>query len=186
MTDSFAVFGLLRRPLVDEAILKEKYLRLAARLHPDSSGGDADGFAALREAMEILENPSRRLRHLIALEFPGQGRSVSAPANADLFVQVGEAIREARTLLEKRQAAKSVLGKALLAENVRSVLAKLETLARSVEIERTGVLGRLRELDARWPDEVTPAELEAAASDWLFLNRWGNELSEWTFKLSHE
>ena len=44
MEDAFSLFGLDRRPLIDEAALKERYLRLAATRHPDLAGGNDEKF----------------------------------------------------------------------------------------------------------------------------------------------
>ena len=80
MEDAFSLFGLERRPLIDEAALKEKYLRLAAIRHPDLSGGNDEKFHLLQDAYKTLREPAARLRHLVELEFPGGGiQSESAP-----------------------------------------------------------------------------------------------------------
>ena len=68
--DAFAVFGINRRPLVDEEALKETYLKLAADRHPDASGGDQAEFHLVQEAYKTLRDPTRRLRHLLELAFP--------------------------------------------------------------------------------------------------------------------
>src|SRR5882724_4577339 len=57
MEDAFSLFSLERRPLIDEAALKEKYLRLAATRHPDLSGGNDEKFHLLQDAYKTLREP---------------------------------------------------------------------------------------------------------------------------------
>ena len=73
MEDAFSLFGLERRPLIDEAALKERYLRLAATRHPDLSEVMTRSFICCKTRIGLLREPAARLRHLMELEFPGGG-----------------------------------------------------------------------------------------------------------------
>ena len=54
MEDAFSLFGLDRRPLIDEVALKERYLRLAATWHPDVACGNDEKFHLLQDAYKTL------------------------------------------------------------------------------------------------------------------------------------
>ena len=80
MTDYFAFFDFPRRPLIDEALLKERFTRLSRSIHPDKSpeaierahDGDQDfrhDFAVAVAGFKILSQPESRIAHLLELEF---------------------------------------------------------------------------------------------------------------------
>lgn len=88
MLDAFAVMGLPRHPWVDASELKDKFRQAAAKLHPDSPAGDTASFHDLNEAFAILRNPAKRLRLLVALEFPEFNGKATFVPDADLFAKV--------------------------------------------------------------------------------------------------
>ena len=57
MIDPYVLLGVERD--ADEAAVKSAYRKVAKAAHPDS-GGDADQFARLQTAYELLEDPVRR------------------------------------------------------------------------------------------------------------------------------
>ncbi|HEY5792043.1 MAG TPA: DnaJ domain-containing protein [Chthoniobacterales bacterium] len=92
MFDAFAAMGVSRHPWVDAAGLKEKFREAAAKLHPDSPGGDTAAFHDLNEAFAVLRDPARRLRHLAALAYPEFAGKAAFTPNADLFARVHSAL----------------------------------------------------------------------------------------------
>jgi hypothetical protein len=182
--DAFALFDLERRPLIDEVVLKERYMRLAAARHPDLSGGDDEQFHLLQNAYKTLGDPAARLRHLMELVFRGaEVRDDSAP-HAELFMCAAGAVHAARAVLSRLENRGTRLGRALLSPEIASALEQVRAAMASVRKTRSELTARLESLDLRWPD-VSAGELAALASSFSFLSRWASELSESEFRLAH-
>jgi curved DNA-binding protein CbpA len=184
MEDAFSVFGLERRPLLDEAALKERYLRLAATRHPDQSGGDHKKFHLLQDAYKTLREPAARLRHLMELDFPGSGSRSDSAAHAELFMSVGSAVQAAKAVFLRSKNTTTALGRALLSSEIAAALEEIRKALESVQKTRDQLTERLENLDGRWP-EVSADELSALASSFTFLSRWTSQLSEWEFRLAN-
>jgi curved DNA-binding protein CbpA len=184
MEDAFSLFGLDRGPLIDEAALKEKYLRLAATWHPDLADGDDERFHLLQDAYKTLREPAARLRHLIELEFFGGGGQSDSTAHAELFMSVGSAVQAAKAVFLRSENTTSAIARALLSPEIVAALRQVREASASVQRTRDQVTERLESLDVRWPD-VSPDELADLASSFTFLSRWKSELSEWEFRLAN-
>lgn len=178
------LFGLERRPLVDEASLKETYLRLAAARHPDASGGGEEKFRLLQEAYNTLREPAARLRHLTELEFPGVGSQRSSTPHAELFMSAGSAVQAAKTAFLRLEKTTTALARALLSQEIDAALQQVRGALDSVQHARDQLIVRLERLEKRWPD-VSPDELIDLASSFAFLSRWMSQLSEWEFRLAN-
>ena len=183
VTDCFAVFGLPRRPALAAETLKEKYLQLAALSHPDSGGGNEEKFRMVQEAYKILLDPAARLRYLLELQFGGVEKK-SPPAHQELFLKVGGALQQARTLQQRLEKSQTSLTRALLAQDREPALRKIREALQSVQEVRRARDGELIALDARWP-AASAEELADLASGLTFLARWQSELAETEFRLTH-
>lgn len=181
--DAFALFGIERRPLIGEATLKERYLRLAADRHPDASGGDSENFHLVQEAYQTLREPAARLRHLVELEFPEHLRNGGQAPNAELFLQAGRAVQTARAVSQRLGSARSGLARALLSPEIAAALRQIREAFEAVQKADEELAEQLENLDTQWPD-VSPDELSALATSFRFLTRWKVQLSEWEFRLS--
>ncbi|HEY5704693.1 MAG TPA: hypothetical protein VIS96_03880 [Terrimicrobiaceae bacterium] len=184
MEDAFALFGLERRPLIDEAALKETYLRIAAIRHPDLKGGDDEQFHLLQEAYKTLREPAARLKHLMELEVPGAASQIDSAPHAELFMSAGSAVQAARAIFLRLESRTTALARALLAPEAASALGKVRAALESVQQAQDESRVRLESLDKRWPD-VSRDELADLASSFTFLERWISQLSEWEFRLSN-
>jgi curved DNA-binding protein CbpA len=184
MEDAFSLFGLQRRPLLDESELKEKYLRLAETRHPDLSAATNDQFHLLQDAYKTLREPAARLRHLLELQFGGHEDRDDSAAHAELFMRAGSAAHAARGVLARLENTTTSLARALLRPEIVSALKEVREAIRSVQNTQDELRERLASLDARWPD-VTRAELSALASSFAFVSRWALQLSEWEFRLEN-
>ncbi len=184
MEDAFSLFGLDRRPLIDEAALKEKYLRLAATRHPDLADGDDEKFHLLQDAYKTLREPAARLRHLIELEFPGGGSASDSAPHAELFMSAGSAVQAAKAVILRSEKTTTALARALLSPEIAAVLREVRKALESVQKTRDQLTERLENLDVRWP-EVSADELSALASSFTFLSRWKSQLAEWEFRLAN-
>lgn len=181
MTDLFAVLGQPRRPLLDEALLKDEYFRQAALLHPDASAGDTEKFRLLQEAFQTLGDPASRLRHLQELEFP----SVSpAPMQGDLFMRVGQSVQAAQSVFQRLEKTQAPLAKALLLGDIAAVRTGLKKTLVAVDQYRSTLLANVATLDAQWPPS-DGVELNRLASALAFVGRWHSQLAEWDFRLAN-
>ena len=183
MEDAFALFDLKRRPLIDEAALKERYLRLAAALHPDISGDD-EKFHLLQDAYKTLREPAARLQHLLDLEFPADRNNIGSAPYAELFMRAASAAQAARTVSLRSENTTSALARALLVSEMATALRQVREAFQSIQRARDELTMRLEKLDIGWP-EVSPDELAALASSFRFIARWTAQLSEWEFRLSN-
>ena len=84
MIDSFALLAEPRRPWLDPDLLKQKFLTLAAGLHPDrfhnagelEKAGASRRYADLNAAYHCLAAPKSRLRHLLELELGAKPKDI--------------------------------------------------------------------------------------------------------------
>lgn len=183
MTDYFAEFGFPRRPALDEGGLREKYLQLAARLHPDAAGGDEEKFRGVQTAYKILGDSAARLRHLAELEFGGLVADKTLPPQ-DLFLRVAGTLQQAKDVLRRRDAARTALARALLADDIGRARAGVKETEKAVTEEKAMLTRELATLDAKWP-ACEPGELRGLAARMTFVSRWISELMEVSFKLEH-
>lgn len=181
MTDLFAVLGQPRRPLLDEALLKDEYFRQAAQLHPDASAGDTEKFRLLQEAFQTLGDPASRLRHLQELEYPSVA---AAPMQGDLFMRVGQSVQAAQSVLQRSEKTQTPLAKALLLGDMATARTELKETLAAVDQCRSALLSEVTALDAHWPSS-DGVELNRLASALAFVSRWHSQLAEWEFRLSH-
>lgn len=110
----FEILGLQPRLVIDREELHQAFRDAGKSSHPDA-GGSEEGFAALQQALAALQSPAMRLRHW--LETKGvevEARGSIGPEMMDLFARVGEVSQGAEDLIRRREAARSVLAKALL------------------------------------------------------------------------
>ena len=114
MTDYFAILGLPRKVDVDEEAIRRQFKEASREAHPDA-GGEAADFALLNEAQSTLLDPALRLRHWMALEFPGEKVDTPlSPSLAELFQKTGETLQNASQFLVRRKKKASKLALALL------------------------------------------------------------------------
>ena len=183
MEDAFAVFGVSRRPLIDESALKQTYLKLAADRHPDAFEGDDEEFHLIQEAYKTLRDPATRLRHLLELAFPTFRREGGQMPHAEVFLRAGSAVQAARTVWQRFENTSSALARALLSPEIAEALRQIRAASGFVQQADDDLTRQLEDLDSRWPD-ISPDELSALATAFRFVSRWKSQLSEWEFQLS--
>jgi len=182
MTDYFALLEQPRTPWLDPATLKEVFRRKTLEHHPDiATSGSEDQFTELNEAYQVLQDPKRRLQHLLEL----QGRTMSSvgqpvpPDLQDLFLKIGAASQRATTLLEKTRGASSALARSLLKPESAAVEQEIENL-------RTKLQNMIENADRELQD-TNLTELDAIAAlqqRFVYLGRWSSQLDELAFQLS--
>ena len=187
MTDYFALLDQPRRPSLDEDELKQAFHERSRLLHPDARGDNAGGqvpsdgaFAQLNEAYQVLQDPKRRIQHLLALADRAAARQSSVPRDiADLFPIVAGVTHEADALVQKMEAATTPLSRSLLKAQMLAVrtrvadtLQQLRTLYDSANtaLERFGPATAYGE--GEW------AGLHELYLRFSYLTRWISELEE--------
>ena len=199
MTDAFALLGEPRHPWIDPDALKSRFLPLSAPFHPDRVHGAGDAereaanqrFAELSAAFNTLREPRERLLHLIELEAGARPRDVQRipPGTMELFVQIGQACREADEFLSKRTEAPSPMLKLKQLQETLDWTDRLDALQKAVNTRQAELVKELESLNTVWDsapavgDPARPAALPLGRLEELYramsyIGRWTEQLSE--------
>jgi hypothetical protein len=161
VTDLFAVLGLARSAWLDAEEIKERHHALMA-------SDSAASATLLNEARRTLQNPTLRIRHFLALEFPDFAPASRPHQDWEFFLKVGQTTRLASELAAKKSSLSIPLARAALQNEI---LAKNETLLLlKAEIET-----RLAACEERLKISAGPELLTALAEEFAFLQK--NETS---------
>ena len=194
MTDYFALLDQPRLPWLEADAVKEAFHRKSLHTHPDARGqsdergaAEAD-FTQLNEAYRVLQDPKRRLQHLLMLEgAPPVERSTAVPTDIEqLFPVVAAATQRAHSAAEKYAAATSPLARSLLKPQLLQVQKQVEETLGIVEKKHAEALGRLQDLTKVWEQgsETKVAELSELYLQFSYVSRWMTELQERQVQLS--
>jgi curved DNA-binding protein CbpA len=202
MNDYFALLGLSRRPWLEPALLKERFLTLSGQLHPDrvrparaEEGAAQRTYAELNAAYNCLREPNLRLRHLLQLELgakPGEFQQIP-PELMDLFMQVGQLCREADGFLKERDAATHALLRVQTFETGQEWTDKLKALRQTLSSEQETLIAEIKDIDAQWdlagqPDSPYRSEvlrrLEQLCRLLSYFTRWSGQIQERIVRLS--
>jgi curved DNA-binding protein CbpA len=190
MIDYFALLDQPRAPWLDPERLKQVYHQKTLHAHPDTAptSESANSFAQLNEAYQVLQDPKRRLHHLLELD----GRAPSSADQTvprelhDLFPAIGVLAQQASVLLEKIRTASNALSRSLLKPQILEVQKETKELREKIQGLSNSSLAQLRQIDSRW--EKNPTDEIAALSNLYFtfayLTRWSAQLDELAFQLS--
>jgi curved DNA-binding protein CbpA len=188
MTDYFALLNQPRRPWLDADELKQAFHARSLRLHPDAQRNDDDSlggadaaFSELNEAYQVLQDPKRRIHHLLSLEGRAStNRQAPVPPEIEqLFSTVAGVTQQAEVLAQKSEAATAPLSRSLLKPQVLQLQSRIgETLRQLFELHDAGI-AELRQLsaeDALQEDDWT--RLQGLYLRFSYLTRWIAELQE--------
>jgi curved DNA-binding protein CbpA len=191
MIDYFALLDQPRAPWLDLDKLKDTYHQKTLRAHPDAQtdgpGTDA-AFASLNEAYQVLQDPKRRLHHLLSLEgaAPSSADQTVPKELHDLFPLVGSLTQRANPLLEKIRATSNALSLSLLKPQILALQNETKEVRTRIQDLSGASLAELHRINAAW--EKNPAEQIEGLSNLYFafayLSRWSAQLDEMTFQLS--
>ena len=194
MIDYFALLDQPRAPWLDPASLKERFHKKTLQAHPDTQTGlraanDIDStFATLNEAYQVLQDPKRRLQHLLALEgsAPSSTGQTVPRQLQDLFPEVGSLTQQAHVLLEKIAATSNALGASLLKSQILKLQKETKAAREKLEKLNEESLAELQALNKVWSEN--PGEhLERLADLYYtlaYLTRWTVQLEEVQFQFS--
>jgi curved DNA-binding protein CbpA len=185
MIDHFAVLGQPRAPWLDPADLKDAYHRKTLQTHPDTtaSGDTGNAFAQLNEAYQVLQDPKRRLHHLLELEghAPSSTDQTVPDELHELFPAIGALSQRASLLQERMKAASNALSRSLLKPQILEVQKETKHLREKIENLSDASLTKLRQINSRWRDEI--AALSNLYFAFAYLTRWSAQLDELAFQL---
>jgi curved DNA-binding protein CbpA len=194
MTDYFALLDQPRAPWLDPDKLKDSYHQKTLRAHPDaqtnSPGADATdaAFTSLNEAYQVLQDPKRRLHHLLTLEgaAPSSADQTVPQQLHDLFPKIGALTQRANLLLEKIRATSNALSRSLLKPQILEVQNDTKEVRKKIQDLSDASLEKLRQINTAWAKN--PREQIEALSNLYFafayLTRWSTQLDEMMFQLS--
>ena len=194
MIDYFALLDQPRAPWLDPEKLKDTYHQKTLQAHPDAQmnrpGAEATNadFTSLNEAYQILQDPKRRLHHLLSLEgVPPSSTDQSVPRQLhDLFPAIGALTQRANLLLEKIRAASNALSLSLLKPQILEVQTQAEEVRARIQDLFDVSLTELSRINTSWV--TNPREQIDGLSNLYFafayLTRWSTQLDEMTFQLS--
>lgn len=181
MTDFFALLEQPRQPWLDSEKLREAFHERSRCAHPDAGGSEA-AFAQINEAYQVLQNPRRRLQHLLALENQAPAAAGQAVAEdiADLFQSVAAASQEADAVSRKLATASNPLSRSLLQPELRSARGRLDEVSAALRALHEKANDELKALNdsSALPAEKRVAELQRLAGRFAYLTRWTSEIDE--------
>jgi DnaJ-domain-containing protein 1 len=203
MTDYFALLDEPRRLWLDPEFLKEKFLARSAVVHPDRvhNLGKAeqeiaqDRYVQLNSAYNCLREPKARLRHLLEVELGAVPKEVQPvpPDLMDLFMEIGQACRQADAAIAENSAATSPLLKVQLFERSQEQADKLRSLLQKVAAGSAHLTDRLKQLDEDRDKAESSAgtahpqffsEVEKLYRLFSYFDRWTAQIQERVVKLS--
>jgi DnaJ-domain-containing protein 1 len=199
MTDYFALLNEPRRPWLEPELLKEKFLALSARFHPDRvhNLGEAERAAAqeryteLNAAYNSLREPKERLQHLLELELGALPKDVQRiPSDLmDLSLEVGKACREADAFLAEKAKVTSPLLQVTFFERSEEFADPLRRLRQRVNSLDDQLTGELQRIDAAWQADAAGRKamlprLEELYRLFSYFARWNAQIQERVVRLS--
>ena len=189
MTDYFALLEQPRDPWIDLAALKYVYHRKTLQIHPDTVAPDHESdFAELNEAYQVLQDPKRRLHHLLSLEnrVPSSGNQAVPQELEELFLLIGTLTQRANALLEKIRTASNALSRSLLKPQMVEMQTEVDSLREKVRALDDSATVELRRINSDW--QYNRAAQISALSNLYFrfayLGRWLAQLDELAFQLT--
>jgi curved DNA-binding protein CbpA len=188
MTDYFALLEQPRAPWLDPAALKDAYHRKTLQTHPDTAAPDRQSnFTQLNEAYQVLQDPKRRLHHLLSLENCAPSANEAIPQELqELFLLIGELNQRATALLEKIRTTSNSLSRSLLKPQMVEMQREVSDLREKVRNLFEAASEELREINSGWQNDRTPqlAALSNLYFKFAYLGRWSGQLDELAFQLS--
>jgi DnaJ-domain-containing protein 1 len=203
--DYFALLGQARRPWIDPDSLKAAFLEISGRAHPDRVATSTDeereaatrNYAELNAGYNCLRDPKQRLLHLLELESgapPANVRDIP-PGTMDLFMEVGQACRQADGILAAKERQVAPLLRAKWFEQGMACAEALGALQQRIHLRRDELLAELKSMNAVWVAAPPPASpdgagalplrrLEEIGRELSYITRWSGQIHERIAQLS--
>jgi curved DNA-binding protein CbpA len=189
MTDYFALLGQPRRPWLDPVALQQAFHALTLRAHPDAMAGKAEaadaeaGFARINEAYRVLQDPKRRLQHLLNLEgHPPSSAGGQVPEEiAEIFPTVAAVTQDAERAQQRAAVTTNPLSRSLLRGEFLQAGRRIDealVLLLRLRTEAESDLERLNALFAKMAPGDRFSALHRVYLRFSYLTRWIDQLEE--------
>lgn len=210
MGNLFELLSLTPRPWIEPETLQSRFLALAAISHPDArpaGGPNAAGlgsspsplsppalppdgsavpldFTELNAAKRTLEDPVRRLKHLLELEAPELIGNLPplarSPEIQEQFMVVATLLREISAFRSQQNGSMSALQKAVLKAENAQCRRDLEKALSQLDLQWQRCEAQLQALDCVWERRTAEIlrELALIHQEMAFLQKWRSELRE--------
>ena len=188
MADYFELLGEPPRPWIDPEVLKNKFLKRSAQVHPDRIHDDSartkqqaqNAYTELNTAYQTLRAPKERLAHLLELEGHKPAAIQTAPGDLmDLFLEIGNVCHTADKFIQERGTVISPLVRVSLFEEGEQIAEKLRALQELVKQRSAAAEKGLIDLNASWEGGVKDfPKLEESYRTFSYLSRWSEQLQE--------
>lgn len=194
MIDYFALLDQPRRPWLDPDELKDTYHQKTLQAHPDAQASRAAAsvtnatFTNLNEAYQVLQDPKRRLHHLLSLEgaAPASTDQTVPQQLHDLFPRIGALTQQTNLFLETIRSTSNALSRSLLKPQILEAQKEAKEMREQIQRLSDKSLEQLRQINSAWANN--PAEQIEDLSNLYFvfayLTRWSAQIDEMTFQLS--
>ena len=193
MIDYFALLDQPRVPWLDLNELKNTYYKKTLQAHPDAQttrarADETDAaFASLNEAYQVLQEPKRRLHHLLSLEGAAPSSHETVPQHLhDLFPVIGVLTQRANLLLERIGTTSNRLSQSLLKPQILEVQDEAKEVHERIQNLFETSLAELQQINTAW--RKNPAvQIKVLSKLYValaYLTRWLAQLNEITFQLS--
>lgn len=189
MTDYFALLNLPQRPWVELEQLKANFHAQARQVHPDAkiqqvgdSSSDAQ-FAQLNEGYQVLQDPKRRLQHLLTLcGHPPAKTPESVPREiGELFPLVAAATQAAEAIAQKLATGTTTLARSLLKGEALQTSRQVTALLERLSVLQKEAMAELRRVDLEWQGAADMKQLHSLQRLYVlfsYVTRWMAELQE--------
>jgi DnaJ-domain-containing protein 1 len=194
MIDYFALLDQPHAPWLDPDKLKDTYHQKTLQAHPDAQtsrpGADTTdaAFTSLNEAYQVLQDPKRRLQHLLSLAgaAPSSTDQTVPKQLHDLFPAVGALTQRANLVLEKIRATSNALSRSLLKPQILEVQNEAKEVREKIQSLSDASLAELRQINTAWAKNQAGQikDLSDLYFAFAYLTRWSTQLDEMTFQLS--
>jgi DnaJ-domain-containing protein 1 len=194
MIDHFRVLGEPRRPWIDIAELKTKFLALSSLHHPDrtQSAGTIESvdFAALNVAYNCLRDVPQRVAHLLEVETGEKPASVqNIPGELmDWAFETGALVREADQFIAEKERNTSPMIAIKHFEKGMQFTDRLNAMQTRIQQALGPLNERLRQMNTAWDSisgdswtrssQLPLSELATIYQRYAFLNRWNQQIQE--------
>ena len=193
MIDHFRVFDEPRRPWIDIADLKLKFLALSSLYHPDRthSAGTIESvdFAALNAAYNCLRDVPQRVAHLLEVETGEKPVSVQIiPGELmDWAFETGGLVREADQFIAEKARNSSPMIAIKHFEKGMQFTDRLNAMQARIQQALGPLNERLRQMNTAWSSisgdstrssQLPLSELATIYQRYAFLSRWNQQIQE--------
>jgi DnaJ-domain-containing protein 1 len=188
--DYFALLDEPRKPWIDTGLLKDKFMEMSARYHPDKFPQATPEererisarYAELNAAYQCLSHTRDRLLHLIELETGKPPSDVQRipPGTSDLFMQIGQTCAQAAAFLEKQPQTDSPILKAKRFVEQMEWTDKLTDFQNQLQEINDKLEEELKRMNTDMENGAPlPLErLEEIYRSTSYINRWTDQIRE--------